>query len=622
MKILFVNFNIRGLRQLLVVMFLLVSNVSHAQVRDQVEYMRLKGAMGERFDANYEQWLVTAPYANPGMLQMYARRNDPHQIMVKWYGEFAGKYLTSAVLCYTMHPNERLKRAIEYVVSELAKVQDEDGYLGVWPDDQKLTGIAPGGHGKTWDAWSHYHNMLGLYYCYRLMDNEQAKDVLLKAADCLYNHYYVHKNIIDEDKDGTDAAIGHIFALLYQMTNDSRHLDMVHLTLSTFESQQGGDYYRAGLDNIPFYQMKRRRWECLHAIETIREYARISGLSSYEQSFANIWRSVQQYDRHNTGGFSSGEAACGNPYDTRAIETCCTIAWMTLSVDMLEMTNDSRIADELELSTWNGFLGAQHPSGRFSTYNTPMLGDKKASADDIVFQAIAGSSELNCCSVNAPRGFGMLSQWGMYVAEDVLTVNYYGASETSLRTPTGQVVTIEQTGSYPFGGDINLKLKTKGVKSLRLRIPEWSKHTKVVRNGRVVDNVECGQYLELSNVKATETITINFDMTLHFWYGERNLEGRFSVYSGPILLTLDQRFDIDAYGKDIAIDSATLKFESGTPLDGLYPQPYLVVRAIDDNGRAITLCDFASAGQTGTLYTTWLKEASGGNRKPEAKKWR
>ena len=577
-------------------------------MRNDVERMTLRGVMGERFDANLEQWLLTAPYANPGMLEMYARRNEPHQIKMKWYGEFTGKYLTSAALCYSMQPDHRLKSTIDYVVAQLAKYQDKDGYLGVWPDKDKLTGIARGGHGKTWDAWSHYHNMLGLYYCYRLMGNEQAKDVLLKAADCLYQHFYVQKNLIDEDKDGTDAAIGHIFALLYQMTGDERHLDMVQLTLSTFETEQGGDYYRAGLEDVPFYQMKRRRWECLHAIETIREYARISGVEAYEKSFANIWKSIQQYDRHNTGGFSSGEAACGNPYDTRAIETCCTIAWMALCVDMLDMTDDSRIADELELSTWNGFLGAQHPSGRFFTYNTPMLGDKKASADDIVFQAIAGSSELNCCSVNAPRGFGMLSQWGMYIDEKVLTVNYYGDSQTVLRTPAGKTVTVEQVGSYPFGGDVTLKIKGKGLEKLRLRIPEWSKNTEVLRNGKVVENVKSGCYLELSDVKGSETISLDFDMTPHFWNGERNLEGRVSVYVGPVLLTLDQRFDSEAYSKDTTIDTATLKLEPATTDDTLYPQPAMLVKATDAKGNSIILCDFASAGQTGTYYTTWLKK--------------
>lgn len=581
---------------------------AYAQLRCDVEKMTLNGVMGQRMQANTEQWLLTAPYANPGMLEMYARRNDKHQIIMKWYGEFTGKYLTSAALAYSMTRDERLRDVIEYVVSELAKVQDEDGYLGVWPDDSKLTGIAPGGHGKTWDAWSHYHNMLGLYYCYHLLGNEQAKDVLLKAADCLYNHFYVNKNLIDEDKDGTDAAIGHIFALLYQMTKDDRHLQMVCHTLATFETEQGGDYYRAGLANTPFYQMKRRRWECLHAIETIREYARISGGESYEKSFANIWKSIQQFDRHNTGGFSSGEAACGNPYDTRAIETCCTIAWMALSVDMLEMTRDSRIADELELSTWNGFLGAQHPSGRFFTYNTPMLGDKKASADDIVFQAIAGSSELNCCSVNAPRGFGMISQWGMYVDDKVLTVNYYGASETTLRTPSGKSVVVSQTGGYPFDGGIALKIKSKDVETLRLRIPAWSKSTKVMRNGKDIGAVKCGEYLELSNVKGTEEICINFDMTPHFWHGERNLAGHVSVYAGPILLTLDQRFDAAGYKSNTPMDVASIKLERVASSNTLFPQPYLLVKATDKSGNVLTLCDFASAGQTGTLYTTWLKE--------------
>ena len=587
--------------------FLISGSVASAQSRSTLERMTLGGVMGERVKATTEQWLLTAPYANPGMLEMYSRRNDKHQIMMKWYGEFTGKYLTNAALCYAMQRDERLREVINYVVSELAKAQDKDGYLGVWPDDQKLTGIAPGGHGKTWDAWSHYHNMLGLYYCYHILGNDQAREVMLKAADCLYDHFYVKGNLIDEDKDGTDSAIGHIFALLYEMEGDERYRDMVDLTFGTFASEQGGDYYRAGLESIPFYQMKRRRWECLHAIETIYEMVRLTGEQNYKTSFENIWRSIQQNDRHNTGGFSSGEAACGNPYDTRAIETCCTIAWMALSVDMLNMTRDSRIADELELSTWNGFLGAQHPSGRMFTYNTPMLGDKKASADDIVFQAIAGSSELNCCSVNAPRGFGMIGQWGMYVDDRALTINYYGESNTVLRTSGGRCVEVSQSGGYPYAGDIAMKIKSKDVETIRLRIPAWSKSTKVLRNGKDLGVVKCGEYLVLENVKGVENITINFDMTPHFWRGERNLAGRVSVYAGPILLTLDQRFDTKSYADDPTIEPESITLERATSQNTLYPQPHLLVRATDAQGHTFVLCDFSSAGQTGTYYTTWLR---------------
>jgi DUF1680 family protein len=70
---------------------------------------------------------------------------------------------------------------------------------------------------------------------------------------------------------------------------------------------------------------------------------------------------------------------------------------------VLKLTGDPHAADELELAMLNGGLGAQHPSGRWWTYNTPMDGAREASAHTIVFQARAGTPELNCCSVNGPR---------------------------------------------------------------------------------------------------------------------------------------------------------------------------------------------------------------------------
>ena len=99
--------------------------------------MELSGPIGERFDAGVTNWLIPAPYANPGMLQMYFRRNLPHQEIMEWYGEFAGKWLTGAALCYAMKPDEDLRRAADYVTETLCKAQDKDGYLGVWPDDTK-----------------------------------------------------------------------------------------------------------------------------------------------------------------------------------------------------------------------------------------------------------------------------------------------------------------------------------------------------------------------------------------------------------------------------------------------------------------------------------------------------
>jgi DUF1680 family protein len=574
--------------------------------------MTLHGPMLERFEANVRQWLEVAPYANPGMLQMYFRRDlEPMPDIVPWYGEFSGKYLTSAALAYRMLPADSLKQAIEYVVLGLERAQSPEGYLGVFPADQRLQGKTASGH-KTWDVWGHYHNMLGLYLWHQQTGDEAALRICLKAADYIHDFYVRSGRPLDEDKDGTDAAIGHIAALIYQKTGDQKHLDLVNAAFQGFESKKGGDYFRAGLEGRSFYKMKRTRWECLHAIQAIYEMYNITGEQDYRTSFENIWNSIAIFDRHNTGGFSSGESASGNPYDTRAIETCCTIAWMALSVDMLNLTGDSYVADELELSTWNGYLGAMSASGRWFTYNTPMLGDKKASAHDIVFQSVAGSPELNCCSVNAPRGFGMIPDWAASVKDGAIALNYYGASEIRLFAQ-GKAVRIEQRGEYPFDERITIRIHSEdGYHGpIRLRIPFWSEATRVTLNGLELSGVTPRSYLTIPEVRDGDEIEITFDFSLHYWQGDLEVGAKVSVYRGPILLAYDQRFNKAPYTEAPALDLKQMAYERTGSADSLFPQPFLLLSFKDERKNPVVLCDFTSAGQTGAGYTTWIPVKNG-----------
>ena len=89
-----------------------------------LQEMRLSGAMGDRLHAAVSQWLLPAPYANPGLFDVYVRRdNDPDPALSPRAGEYSGKYLISAILIFRMQREPRLRAAIEYSLFKLYDAQ-------------------------------------------------------------------------------------------------------------------------------------------------------------------------------------------------------------------------------------------------------------------------------------------------------------------------------------------------------------------------------------------------------------------------------------------------------------------------------------------------------------------
>jgi len=563
-----------------------------------------EGFVGGRIRANERNWLLTAPVSNPAMTEMFFDRDRlPHRDLLPWSGEFAGKYLTSAVECYRLTRSKDLKKTIQETVNRLIASQGEDGYLGPFPSDRRMVGR------DTWDLWGQYHCMLGLYLWYKEVGDKSALQSATKCADYFCRFFLDGKvRVYDAGSEEMNESCIHILMLLYQETGNNRYLQLCKEIEKDFETAPSGDYIRASLAGKAFYQLPKPRWEGLHAIQGIAELYAVTGDLKYRKAFEQIWQTIAEYDRHNTGGFSSGEQAQGNPYDPRPIETCCTIAWMALSVDMLKMAGDSKAADELELSFYNGILGAMEPNGRWWTYNTPMDGERKAATQDIDFQERPGSPELSCCSVNAPRGIGMLSEWAYMASDDGIVVNYYGPSSVSLSLTHGPKVKITQVTDYPKTGIIKLKLDlTKSAEfTMSLRLPSWSTEAKCSVNGSAVSGASSGRYLDVKRQwKQGDTIDLELDMGPWLWPGEKECSGKASLYWGPILLAYDPRFDSYSPMELPIIDLSQpcVSANSGNP----FPSPYILKTFRSANGKTITLCDFASAGMAGNRYVSWLK---------------
>jgi DUF1680 family protein len=605
--------------------------------RDPGVRIELQGCIRDYIDNITDQWLLIAPQANPAMLEMFRNRDaSPQRDLLPWSGEFAGKYLTSAVQVLRLTGDRRLKAWLRQFVKMLVSCQDADGYLGPWPKDCRLANFVPhlGEKGMlTWDTWGHYHIMLGLLLWHEQTRDPKALKAAARMGDLICARYLgkVSPRLVDTGSTEMNLAPVHALALLYKKIPEQRYLAMTQQIVTEFAAQGpegplAGDYLRQALAGKEFFETPKPRWESLHPIMGLAELYWITGDPSYRLAFEHLWWSIARYDRHNNGGFSSGEKAAGNPFDKGPIETCCTIAWIALSIEMLKLSGSSVAADEIELSTLNSVVGMHSSSGRWATYNTPMDGQRWASAHQIVFQARPGSPELNCCSVNSPRGFGMISDWAVMGDEEGIRLNYYGPSRMTIPVGQGASVEITQETDYPVSGHSILQVSPSEPLefTLKLRIPYWSQTTEVLLNGQPVQDVSTGQYLSLRRGwQSGDRIELNLDLSLHFWPGEKECQGKTSIYRGPLLLAFDPRYNLHLSSqarhtiqegdpwKPFAntleipdLDAKTMQEKHVGWQDWLPPRLLLEFTAA--SGESVRLCDFGSAGEGGSPYVSWL----------------
>lgn len=517
--------------------------------------------------------------------------------MMAWYGEFAGKHLTGLALNYAVYNTKTVYNAGKSLADDLVAAQGEDGYLGRFFGDARYAK-----NDNNWDVWCNHHNIYGLYRWYKVTGESKYLDAAVKGLDCAMNEIGKNGKYYGSFGQEMNMAISHAFIVLYSETGKVDYLSVAeHIVNDNWKDY--GDWLDNAEKGKDFYSSKLPRWEALHTITTLGGLYEATGKERYLKAFEQIWESIRATDVHNNGSFSSGEGACGDPYSTGAVETCCTVAWMALSAEFLQISKRSDVADELELSYMNGMLGTVTSDGKHVTYDTPMNGRKIPALETLAFQYNGGSPDFSCCQANFARGIGEISDWAVLTDSDTVYLNYYGESEIEARTPNGKKITFRQITEYPANGNIKIKIDCddKTEFSLALRIPKWSSSSSVVINGETQSGVFAGKYFTATRNWANgDLIEINLDMGLHYYLGHGSYEGYCSVYSGPMLLTLDGGYASGAESVKFNIndlENAVKVDESGRLIS---------LRTFTADGIPVMLCDFAGAGRSGSFYASWL----------------
>ncbi len=565
----------------------------------KLKHLKMSGETGILADRIIENWLLGLRKTNPAILDMFRDRDvKPYRDLLPWSGEFAGKYITGAYYMYRLTGSRALYEEIVEFIAELLQYQAEDGYLGCFSRQCRLTGAfsaTPEKTGETWDAWGHYHIMFGLLLWYDLTGNDSYFRAVEKMAALFLRRFYGDgPRLSSTGSTEMNLSVYHVFAILYNRTGERKYLDFAKAIEEDLSADNAGDYMHCALKGIAFYQCPKPRWESLHVIMGFAEMYRCTGEARYLDAARQIFLSILETDVHNTGAFSTDEQAIGHPYKNSNIETCCVVAYNALAIEIFRLTGDPQISDFLERSHYNAILGCNNPSGRWATYNTPMDGVKCASYHSVGFQCRPGSPDLNCCSVNAPRGTANLVDWMVTEQDGALYLNFY--EDMSFETADG--IRVQISGDYPASGSVSVRISSDGAeRTVGLRIPAWSGKTAVILNGRRCA-AEPGSYWTCTKVW-DDTVCLELDLTPYTEAGDLDYRGMSSVYAGPILFGMEN-------GENPAVDFERMPALSRAGLSALRPRRMADGSITLQTEEGILLRDFYHLGVSGGFYRTWL----------------
>ena len=220
----------------------------------------LEGPARNYLDAVTRNWLLPAPRANPAILAMFADRDrTPVPGPAALVGRVRRQVPDGGDPGHAGHGRPaRCARTSSSSSPQLVAFQDTDGYLGPFSKGHRLTGSAPnigGKAGGTWDAWGHYHTMLGLLLWHEATGDPAALAAARRIGDLFCDRFLgdKHPRLVDTGSTEMNLAPAHGLCLLAEKTGEKRYLELARQIVDEFAAVDpkgqplAGDYFRRGL---------------------------------------------------------------------------------------------------------------------------------------------------------------------------------------------------------------------------------------------------------------------------------------------------------------------------------------------------------------------------------------
>ncbi len=568
--------------------------------------IKLSGLLGARYFNSERNRLLNV---NEGELLEGFRHKPGKQA---WIGEHVGKFLHAASLSYSNTGDPALRAKIDRVASELIKTQEPDGYLGTYVKDKRF-GLF---ENADWDVWVHKYDLLGLLTYYQYTGDKQALSACIKIGDLLINTFGPNKKSIISAGTHVGMASCSILepvVLLYRATGERKFLDFAKYIVAAYDEPAGPHVVQTLLKEKSVRKTANAKaYEMTSNLVGLCELYRANGDVSLLTAATNAWDDIVKNRLYITGSGSSFEVwqdenHLPNGNNSNICETCVTVSWEQLNIELLRLTGDSKYADQLERSVYNHLLGAQRPDGKQWCYYTPLEGIKPY------------GNSTNCCLSSGPRGVALLPTYSIATSinKRAIFVNLYNPLSANVLLGDTRVH-LAVTTDYPISGDVSVKVNSAKTTNfqLNLRVPSWATNAKLSVNDKsTTAHNGPGGYLSIQRKwRQGDVVKIHFDIHPIVIKGSQENAGRVAYQWGPLVLARDTAHTTagQSFNRILLSDNPVIVAKSNWSSLDPNNNPVLKCEGMLRDGRnrvntTVQLVPFYNAGADGKPFQVWSR---------------
>lgn len=457
-------------------------------------------------------------------------------------GHTLGHHLSACAMMYQVTGDETFRKRANYIVDELAIVQEANGgqYLGAFDNGKRIfeEEVAKGEirsqsfnlNGIWSPFYTHHKVMAGLRDVYRMLDNSKALEVGKNFGDWIGSIVFgLSDEKVQEMLNCEFGGVQETLADLYEDTQDSTYLKIARI----FHHKAIIDPLTNNNDILPD---KHANTQIPKLIAAARLYE-LTGNEDDRTPAEFFWADVVYHHSYVTGGNSNHEYfgqpdKLRNRLSNETTETCNVYNMLKLSRHLFEWEPRAEVADFYERALFNHILSAQHPESGKVIYNLSLeMGGYKEYQDPLWFTCCVGS------------GMETHSKYGSDIYYHNATELYASQFIASKLNWKEKGLTLTQQTSFPEeqGTQFTFHLETPQAFVFYLRYPHWAEQgIEIEINGKkqpVEGNP--GSFLAIEREWSDgDQVNVHFPFSLRL-EAMPDDENRIAIFYGPVVLAGD-----------------------------------------------------------------------------------